>query len=87
MTHPNLYIVSNDDQPFSREINPAELARINGEDDALYRAVYARPTRRENWLAEQMQADLDADLRIIGYGLAAAYLIVVLFRLAQLGVL
>lgn len=42
---------------------------------------------RAERLAEQAQDDFDADLRVIGWGLAAAYLFVVIFRLAQLGVL
>ena len=42
---------------------------------------------RKARLQRELQRDLDHDLRIIGWGMAAAYFAVCIFRLSQMGVL
>lgn len=56
------------------------LARLNADDRADF---YRDEPEGTNELLAEWRGSLDADLRIIGYGMLFAYLYVVVFRIAQ----
>jgi hypothetical protein len=65
--------------PLHRNAWTAEIERRLRDDRPVHLDIEELRQRRSD------QAETDADLRIIGWGLAAGAMCVVIFRLAQLG--
>lgn len=72
---------SGDQLTYARSTALDDRAKSSNPFDETRRAILARLNGPPVHVT--VDDDLDADLRIIGYGLAAAYLFVVVFRIAQ----